>query len=61
MDRLRLRERRKSSAVRLLEREIHALSKIKRAVDMKIAVENSKSYNIAPMRKGLKTESEERK
>ena len=49
-----MRGRSKSSAVR------HVLSKIRRAVSMKIAVKESKRGNIAAMRKRLKTVSQRR-
>ena len=55
MDRIGVRERRKSCAARPKKEGRHAVSKIRRAVSMKTAVENSKRCNIAAMRKRLKT------
>ena len=50
-----MRERGKSCGARPREEGRRAVSKIRRIVSMKIAVENSKRYNIAAMRERLKT------
>ena len=55
-----MRGRGKSCAVRLQEQGRHAVSKIRRAVIMKIAVKESKRGNIAAIRKRLKTVSQRR-
>ena len=62
MDRIGVRRRNKSCAARPWGQGRHALSEIRRAVSMKIAVKKSKRGNIAAMRKRLKTvsQSEER-
>ncbi|MPC33187.1 Myotubularin-related protein 13 [Portunus trituberculatus] len=46
LDRIGVRERRKPCAVRPEEEEKHAISKIRRAVGMKIAIEDNKRLNI---------------
>ena len=59
MDRIGVRERRKSCAAARPQGEVrHAVSKINRAVRMKIAIEDSKRCNIAVVRKRLKTVSQ---
>ena len=58
MDRIGVRERSKSCAARPREQRRHAVSEIRRAVSMKIAVKESKRGNIAAMRKGLKIVSQ---
>ena len=55
VDRIGMRVSRKLCAVRARERVRHAISKFKRAVNMKIIVEDSKRYNIAAVCKRLKT------
>ena len=60
LDRIGVRERGKSSAARPKKEGRHAVSKIRRAVSMKIAVENSERCNVAAMRKRLKTVSQRR-
>ena len=58
-----MRGRSKSCATRPREQERHAVSavsEIRRAVSMKIAVKESKSGNIAAMRKRLKAVSQRR-
>ena len=61
VDRIGVRGRRKSCAARPREKgRRHAVSKIRRAVSMKIAVEDSKRGNIAAERKRLKTVSQRR-
>ncbi|MPC54510.1 hypothetical protein E2C01_048430 [Portunus trituberculatus] len=55
MYRIEVRERRKSCAARTLEERRNAISKIRRAVGMKIAAEDSKTCNIAAVRKRPKT------
>ena len=60
MDRIKVRGRGKSCAARPQEQGRHAVSKIRRAVSMKIAVKKSKRGNIATMRKRLKTVSQRR-
>ena len=60
VDRIGVRERRKSCAARPRKEGRHAVSKIRRAVSMKIAVEYSKSRNISAMRQWLKTVSQRR-
>ena len=56
-----MRGRGKSCAARPREQGRHAVSKIRRAVSMKLAVKKSKRGNIAAMRKRLKTsQSQER-
>ena len=57
VDRIGVRERRQSCAARLQEEGRHAVSKIRRAVSMKITVEDSKRANITAMRERLKTVS----
>ena len=61
MDRIGVRGRSKSCIVRLREQGRHAVSEIRRAVSMKIAVKESKRVNIAAMRKRLKTVSQRRR
>ena len=53
-----MRGRSKSCAVRPREQGRHAVSEIRRAVSMEVAVKESKRGNIAAMRKGLKTVSQ---
>ena len=60
VDRIEVRGRRKSCAARPREEGRHAVSKIKRAVSMKIAVEDSERGNIAAERKRLETVSQRR-
>ena len=55
-----MRERRKSCAARPKKEGRHAVSKIRRAVSMKIAVENTKKCNIATMREIEHSQSEKR-
>ena len=55
-----MRGRGKSCAARPPEQERHAVSEIRRAVSMKIAVKESQRGNIAAMRKRLKTISQRR-
>ena len=50
-----VRERSKSCAARPPEQERHAVSEIRRAVSMEVAVKESKGGNISAMRKKLKT------
>ena len=50
----------KSCAARPLEQGKHAVSEIRRAVSMEVAVKESKKGNIAVMRKRLKTVSQRR-
>ena len=54
VDRIGVRGRGKSCAARPQEQRRHAVSKIRGAVSMKIAVKDSKRGNIAAMRKRLK-------
>ena len=60
MDRIGVRGRSKSCAARMREQGRHAVSKIRRAVSMEVAVKESKRGNIAAMRKRLKTFSQRR-
>ena len=60
VDRIGVRGRGKSCAARPLKQGRYAVSKIRRAVSMKIAVKESKRGNIAAMRKRLKTVSQRR-
>ncbi|MPC81589.1 hypothetical protein E2C01_076214 [Portunus trituberculatus] len=60
MDRIGMIERRKPSAARPQEEVRHAVSKIKRAVSMKIAIKDSKRCNIPEVRKRLKTVNQRR-
>ena len=55
-----MRGRGKSCAARPREQGRPAVSEIRRAVSMKIAVKESKRVNIAAMRKRLKTVSQRR-
>ena len=55
VDRIGVRGRSKSRAVRLREQGRHAVSKIRRAVSMKIALKESKRGNTVAIRKRLKT------
>ena len=55
-----MRGRSRSCAARLREQGRHAVSEIRRALSMKIAVKESKRGNIAAMRKRLKTVSQRR-
>ena len=50
-----MKGRGKSCAARPREQGRHAVSEIRRAVSMEVAVKESKRGNIAAMRKGLKT------
>ena len=56
VDRIGVRGRGKSCAARTREQGGQSVSKIRRAVSMKIAVKESKRGNIAAMRKRLKSE-----
>ena len=56
-----MRRQGKSRAARPREQGRHAVSEIRRAVNMKIAVKESKRGNIAAMRKRLKTVSQRRR
>ena len=60
VDRIGIRVSRKSCVVRLWEGMRHAVSKFRKAVCMKITVEDSKKCNIAAERKRLKTVSKRR-
>ena len=60
VDRIEVRERRQSCAARPPEEGRHAVSKIRRAVSMKITVEDSKKGNIVAIRERLKTVSQRR-
>ena len=60
MDRIGVRGRGKSCAAKPREQGKHAVSKIRRAVSMKISVKESKRGNVAAMRKRLKTVSQRR-
>ena len=60
VDRIGVRGKGKSCAARPWEQGRHAVSKIRRAVIMKIAVKESMGGNIAAMRKRLKTVSQRR-
>ena len=60
MGRIEVRGRRKSCAGRPQEDGRKAVSKINRAVSMKIAIEEIKGYNISAKRKTLKTVSQRR-
>ena len=60
VDRIGLRGRSKSCAVRPREQGRLAVSEIRRAVSMEVAVKESKRGNIAAMRKRLKTVSQRR-
>ena len=60
MDRIGVRGRSKSCAARPWEQGRHAVSEIRRAVSINIAVKESKRGNIAAMRKRLKTVSQRR-
>ena len=55
-----VRERRQCCAARQWEEGRQAVSKIKRAVSMKITAEDSKRGNTAAMRERLKTVSQSR-
>ena len=57
VDRIGMRVSRKSCSVRPREGERHAVNKFRRAVSMKITVEDNKRCNIAAVRKKLKTVS----
>ena len=52
MDKIRVRGRGKSCAATPQEQGRYAVSKIRRAVSMKIAVKESKRGNIASMKRG---------
>ena len=58
--RIGVRERRQSCAARPREEGTHAVSNIRRAVNMKITVEDSKRGNITAMRERLKTVKQRR-
>ena len=60
LDRIGVRERGKSSAARPKKGGKHAVSKIRKAVSMKITVEYSKRANITAKRERLKTVSQRR-
>ena len=60
VDRIGVRGRGKSCAARPREQGRYAVSEIRRAVSMKIAVKESKRGNIAAMRQRLKTVSQRR-
>ena len=55
-----VRERRQCCLARPREEGRHAVSKIRRAVSMKITVEDTKRGNITAMRERLKTVSQRR-
>ena len=55
-----MRGRGKSCAARPQEQGRHAVSKIRTAVSMKIAIRDSKRGNIAAMREAEDSQSEER-
>ena len=55
-----MRGRSKSCAARLREEGKHAVSKVRRAVNVKIVVENGKRCNTGAVRKSLKTVSQRR-
>ena len=56
-----VRERRKSCASRTRGERRHAISKIRRAVSIKIAVENRKRCNTESVRKRMETASQRRR
>ena len=58
LDRIRVRGRRKSYAARLQEEGRHTVSKINRAISMKIVVEDIKNCSILAVRERLKTLSQ---
>ena len=60
MNRIGVRERRKLCVASPQEEGRHAVSKINRAFDMKIAIEDSERCNIMPKRERLKTVSQRR-
>ena len=60
MDRIGARGRSKFCAARPQEQGRYAVSEIRRAVSMEVAVKDSKRGNIAAMRKRLKTVSQRR-
>ena len=60
VDRIGMRGRSKSCAARPREQGRHAVSKIRVAVSIKIAVKESRRGNIAAMRNRLKTVSQKR-
>ena len=60
VDRIGMRGRGKSCAVRLREQGRHAVSKIRRAVSMKIVIKESTGGNIAAIRKRQNTVSQRR-
>ena len=55
LDRIQMRQRRKSCAMRLQEEGRHAVSMINRAVSMKRAIEDSKRCNFLVKGETLKT------
>ena len=55
-----MRGRSKSCAARPREQGRHAVSEIRRAVSKEVAIKETKSGNIAAMRKRLKTVSQRR-
>ncbi|MPC23408.1 hypothetical protein E2C01_016452 [Portunus trituberculatus] len=61
LDRIGMRGRRKPCAARMQEEGRHAVSKIIRAVSMKIVVKARKKCGISAVRKRLKSEEERRK
>ena len=60
VDRIGVRGRSKSCTARPREQGRHAVSEIRRAVSMEVAVKESQRGNIASMRKRLKTVSQRR-
>ena len=58
--RIEMRERRKSCVARLQKEGRHAVSKVSRAITMKIAIEDSTRYNIQAERGAEDSQSEER-
>ncbi|MPC38238.1 hypothetical protein E2C01_031743 [Portunus trituberculatus] len=58
--RIEMRGRRKPCGARLQEEGRHALNKIRRAVCMKIVLNDNKRCNIPAVRKRLKTVSQRR-
>ena len=61
LDRIRMRVSRKSCVARPWEERRHAVSKFRRAISMKITVENNKRCNIAVECKEFKTVSKRRR
>ena len=60
VDRIGMRERGQSCAARPREEGRHAVSKIRRAVSMKISVEDRERQQCGEKREGLKTVSQRR-